>query len=162
MVGSRVVQRQNCETKTRNWQDFKKYWRNSSSTGKERRNIKRVKKSIIKMEQHKISKFLNDSTVSKFVTKEWIEVNDLSSDQYSVNKKKRFKTSMLRSDSCDYSDAYIVVKGKISVTDTDNANRRNEKLVSKNNVPFRSSISKINNALVDKQKILILLCPCMI
>ena len=67
---------------------------------------------------------------------------------------------MLRSDSCDYSDAYIVVKGKISVTDTDNANRRNEKLVSKNNVPFRSSISKINNALVDKQKIL--LCPCMI
>ena len=162
MVGSRVVQRQNCETKTRNWQDFKKYWRNSSSTGKERRNIKRVKTSIIKMEQHKISKFLNDSTVSKFVTKEWIEVNDLSSDQYSVNKKIRFKTSMLRSDSCDYSDAYIVVKGKISVTDTDNANRRNEKLVSKNNVPFRSSISKINNALVDKQKILILLCPCMI
>ena len=69
---------------------------------------------------------------------------------------------MLRSDSCDYSDAYIVVKGKISVTDTDNANRRNEKLVSKNNVPVRSSISKINNALVDKQKILILLCPCMI
>ena len=69
---------------------------------------------------------------------------------------------MLRSNSCDYSDAYIVVKGKISVTDTDNANRRNEKLVSKNNVPFRSSISKINNALVDKQKILILLCPCMI
>ena len=69
---------------------------------------------------------------------------------------------MLRSDSCDYSDAYIVVKGKISVTDTDNANRRNEKLISKNNVPFRSSISKINNALVDKQKILILLCPCMI
>ena len=69
---------------------------------------------------------------------------------------------MLRSDSCDYSDAYIVVKGKISVTDTDNANRRNEKLVSKNNVPFRSSISKINNALVDKQKILILLCPYMI
>ena len=114
------------------------------------------------MEQHKISKFLNDSTVSKFVTKEWIEVNDLSSDQYSVNQKIRFKTSMLRSDSCDYSDAYIVVKGKISVTDTDNANRRNEKLVSKNNVPFRSSISKINNALVDKQKILILLCPCMI
>ena len=69
---------------------------------------------------------------------------------------------MLRSDSCDYSDAYIVVKGKISVTDTDNANRRNEKLVSKNNVPVRSSISKINNALVDKQEILILLCPCMI
>ena len=56
-------------------------------------------------------KLLNDLTVSKFVTKNWMEVNDLSSDQYSVNKNM-FKTSMLRSDLCDYSDAYIVVKEK--------------------------------------------------
>ena len=53
------------------------------------------------MEHYKISKLLNNSTVSKFVTREWIEVNDLSSDQYSVNKIIRFKTSMLRSDLCD-------------------------------------------------------------
>ena len=48
------------------------------------------------MEHYKISKLLNDSIVSKFLTKKWIEVNDLSSGQYSVNKNIWFKTSMLR------------------------------------------------------------------
>ena len=41
------------------------------------------------MQNCKLSKSLNDSTVSKFVTKKWIEVNDLSSDPYSVNKNIR-------------------------------------------------------------------------
>ena len=44
------------------------------------------------MEHYKISKPLKNSTVSKFVTKKWIEVDDLSSGQYSVNKNIRFKT----------------------------------------------------------------------
>ena len=44
------------------------------------------------MEDYIISKLLNDSTVSKFVTKKWVEVNDLSSDLSFI----RFKTSMLR------------------------------------------------------------------
>ena len=57
------------------------------------------------MEHHKISKLINKSTVSKFLTKKWIEGLDLSRGQYSVNKNIRFKTSMLRSDLCDYSDA---------------------------------------------------------
>ena len=61
------------------------------------------------MEHYKISNLLNDSTLSQFVTKKWIKVNDLSSGQYSVNKNIRFKTSMFRSDLCVYSDAYIVV-----------------------------------------------------
>ena len=42
-------------------------------------------------------------------------MNDLSSRQYSVNKNIRFKTSMLKSDLCDYSDVYIVVKRGINV-----------------------------------------------
>ena len=67
------------------------------------------------MRNYKISKLLNDSTVSKFVTKKWIEVNDLSSDQYSVNKNIRFRASVLKSDLFDYSDAYIVAKGRIGV-----------------------------------------------
>ena len=66
------------------------------------------------MEHYKISKLLNKSTVSKYVTNKWIEVNYLSSSQFSINKNIRFKTSMLRSDLCDYSDAYIVVKGTIT------------------------------------------------
>ena len=44
---------------------------------------------------------------------------------------------------------HIVVKGRISVTGTNNANRRNKKLTFKNNAPFRSCISKINNTFVD-------------
>ena len=62
------------------------------------------------MEHQKMSKLLNNSTVSKFVRRKWIEVNDLSGGQYSVNTNIRFKTPMLRPDLCDYSDAYIVVK----------------------------------------------------
>ena len=91
------------------------------------------------MEHYKVSKLLNDSTVSKFLTKKWVEVSDLSSSQHSVNKNIRFQTSMLRSNLCDQSDAYIVaVKGIMSVTGTKSNNRRN-------NAPFRSFISKIND-----------------
>ena len=75
------------------------------------------------MEHYKIPKLLNDSTVSKFVTKKWIEVKDLSSGQYSGNKNIRFKTSMLRPDLYDYSDAYIVVKETITV-DRDNDDKK--------------------------------------
>ena len=101
------------------------------------------------MEHCKISKLLNDSTVSKFVTKNWLKVKDLSSGQNSANKNIRFKTSMLRSHLCDYSDAYIFVKEIIFVTDTNAANGRNKKLVFKNDGPFRLCITKINNTLVD-------------
>ena len=77
---------------------------------KRRKNIKQIKRSIIKMEHYKICKLLHNSTVLTFVTKNWIEVNDSSSGQYSVNKNIRFKTSVSRSDLFNYSDAYIVVK----------------------------------------------------
>ena len=49
----------------------------------------------------------------------WIQVNDLSDGQYSVNKNTRFKTFVLRSDMSDYSDAYIVVSSTITVEGTD-------------------------------------------
>ena len=114
------------------------------------------------MEHHKILKLLNDSTVSKFVTRKWIEVNDLPSGQYSVNKNIRFKTPMLRSDLCYDNDACIVVKGEITVTSTANANKRNKNLTFKNDAPFRSCISKINNTIRDMQKILTLLFRCII
>ena len=113
------------------------------------------------MEHCKIYKLLNDSTVSKFVTKKWIEVNDLSSGQYSVNKDVRFKTSMSRSDLCDYSNAYIVMKGGISVADTNDANRRNKKLTFKNNAPFVSCITKINNTFVDNPEDHDIVCQCI-
>ena len=76
-------------------------------------------------------------------------MNDLSGGKYSDNKNIRFETSILRSDFCDFSDVYIVVKGRISVTSTANANRRNKNLTFKNNASFRSCISTINKTLID-------------
>ena len=55
---------------------------------------------------------------------------------------------MLRSDLCDYSDAYIIVKGRITVRGN-NAKRINKKLTFKKNTPFRSYILKINNKLIE-------------
>ena len=55
---------------------------------------------------------------------------------------------MLRSDLRDFSDAYIVVKGIITVTEQDNA-KRNKSVVFKNNAPFMNCISKVNSVQID-------------
>ena len=99
--------------------------------------IKRIKTSVIKMEQYKRSKLLSDSSVSTCLTKNWIEVNYPSGDQYSYDKNIRFKSLMLRSDLCDYGDVYTVVKGRISVTGTNTASRWSKKLTFKNNAPLK-------------------------
>ena len=51
---------------------------------------------------------------------------------------------MVRSDLCDYSGAYIVVKGEITVTEPNN-NAHDKTLASENNAPFTRYILKINN-----------------
>ena len=83
----------------------------------------------------------DDKDLPRFVTKKWIEVYDRSEKNYSVNKEIRMKTPMLRSDLCDFSDAYIVVKGTIIVTNPNNA-KRNKAVAFKNNAPL-IYISKI-------------------
>ena len=84
----------------------------------------------------------------KICVKKWVKVSDLLSDQYTVNKNIRFKTSMLRSNLCDYSDAYIVVKGKITVNSSNDANKIIKNLTFKINAPFRLSISKISKTFI--------------
>ena len=74
------------------------------------------------MEFQKLVNLL-DKDLPRFVTRKWIEVYDQSEKNYSVNKEVRIKTPMLRSDLCDFSDAYIVAKGNIIVTNPDNAKR---------------------------------------
>ena len=73
----------------------------------------------LKMEFQKIVNFLeatsDDKDFPRFLTKKWIEVYDQSKGNYNVNKEIRIKTSMLRSDLCDFNDAYIVAKGNIIV-----------------------------------------------
>ena len=69
------------------------------------------------MEYQKIANLLDSASnqPSKFRTKNWVEINDESRGTYSVNRQIIFKTSMLRSSLCDYSDACILVKGNITV-----------------------------------------------
>ena len=63
----------------------------------------------------------------RFITKKWREVHDQTGDTYNTNKQKRFKILMLKSDLCDYSDAYIVVKGIITVSATAGVNNVRDK-----------------------------------
>ena len=93
--------------------------------------------------------------LSKFVTREYVEVSSLSN-TYNENKSIRFKTPMLRSNLCDYSDAYILVKGTITVTaprvNNDASNirdKRNRPVILKTNAPFVSCITRINGELIE-------------
>ena len=65
------------------------------------------------MEYQKIANLLDDNKSNqppKFRTKNWVEINDESRGTYNVNSQIKFKTTMLKSNLCDYSDAYILVK----------------------------------------------------
>ena len=113
------------------------------------------------MEFNKINNLLGSAhdKVPRFITKKWIEVQSQSGNTYNTSKPIRFKTSMLRSDLCDYSDAYVWVKGKITVTNpNDNANF-NKELILKNNAPFISCISKTNGELVENAEDLDIVMP---
>ena len=74
------------------------------------------------MEYKNITNLLDDSSnkTSKFRTRNWIEINDESRGTYNDDKQIKFKTAMLKSSLCDYSDAYILVKGKITITGAGN------------------------------------------
>ena len=82
----------------------------------------------IKLELQKIANFLDgtsdDQELPRFVTKKWIEVYAQSEKNYNPNKESRIKTSILRSDLCDFSDAYIVVEGDITLEGDKDANKR--------------------------------------
>ena len=93
--------------------------------------------------------------LSKFVTREYVRVNSLLN-TYNKNKSIRFKNPMLRSNLCDYSDAYILFKGTNTVTGpgaNNSANnitdKQNRPLILKNNAPFGSCITRINDELIE-------------
>ena len=83
---------------------------------------------------------------------------DQSEKSYNTNKEIRIKTSMLRSDLCDFSDAYIIVKEDITVTNPNNA-KRNKAVAFKNNAPFINCISKINGIKIDNAEDLDVVIP---
>ena len=100
---------------------------------------------------------------SKFRTRNWVEINDESRGAYNVNSQIKFKTTMLKSSLCDYSDAYILVKGTISVNNTAAAdaavNNTNKKVIFKNCAPFTNCISEINDTQIDNAKDIDIVMP---
>ena len=102
------------------------------------------------MEYDKINNLFGSESenLSKFATREYVRVNSLSN-TYNENKSIRFKTPMLRSDLCDYADAYILVNGAILVNGLNPRDRQNRPLILKNNAPFVSRITRINNELIE-------------
>ena len=82
----------------------------------------------IKMKFQKITNFLNitsdDKNSPRLVTKSWIEVYDQPEKSYSPKKEIRIKMLMLRSDLCDFSDAYIVVKEEVTVIGGSNSSKK--------------------------------------
>ena len=120
------------------------------------------------MEYQKIANLLDDNKSnqpSKFRTKNWVEINDESRGTYNVNSQIKFKTTMLKSSLCDYSDAYILVKGTITITGAgaDAAGRQagesDKGVVFKNCAPFTNCISEINNTQVDNAKDIDIVMP---
>ena len=110
------------------------------------------------MEYQKIANLIEGTSnqPSKFRTRNWVEIIDESRGVYNINSQIEFKITMLKSSLCDYSDAYILVKGTISVTNTAAAgvaaNNINKKVIFKNCAPFTNCISKINNTQIDNAK----------
>ena len=79
------------------------------------------------MEYQKIINLLDrqSNQLSKFKTKKWIEISDGLMGTYNTNKQIKFKTTMLKPSLCGYSDAYILVKGRITIIGVgDNAGAR--------------------------------------
>ena len=106
------------------------------------------------MEHDKINNLLGSQSekLSKFVTRDYVRVNSLSY-TYNENKSIRFKTPMLRSDLCDYANAYILVNDTTTVTASAGASNirdtKNRPLILKNKAPFISCITKINDELIE-------------
>ena len=117
------------------------------------------------MEYQKIANLIDDTSnqPSKFRTRNWVEINDESRGAYNVNSQIKFKTTMLKSSLCDYSHAFIPVKGTISVNNTAAAgaavNNDDRKVIFKNCAPFTNCINEINNTQIDNAKDIDIVMP---
>ena len=126
------------------------------------------------MEYQKITNLLDNASnqPSKFKTINWVEINE-SRGTYTSNDI-RFKTAMLRSSLCDYGDAYILVKGTITITGNAGAepnptaaqllaarqaDERDKGVTFKNCAPFTKCISRINNTDIDNAQDIDIVMP---
>ena len=118
------------------------------------------------MEQQKVANLLGSASNQppKFKTRNWVEINDELRERY-TSKDIKFKTAMLRSNLFDYADAYILVKGTITITGAgynDTAKRLDERhkgIIFKNCAPFTKCISRINNTDIDNAQDIDIVIP---
>ena len=107
------------------------------------------------MEYQKTANLIDNASNQppKFRTRNWVEINDESRGAYNINSQIKFKTTMLNSSLCGYSDPYILIMGAISANNTAAAavaaNNTNKKVIFKNCAPFTNCISEINNTQID-------------
>ena len=117
------------------------------------------------MEFQKIANLLDGASNQpfKFKTKNWVEINDTSRGPCNLNNQIKFKTTMLKSSLCDYSDAYILIEGTITVNNTAaadaDANNTNKKVMFKNCAPFTNCMSENNNTIADNTKDIDIVMP---
>ena len=119
------------------------------------------------MKHQKIINLL-DSTQnepSKFITRNWVETNDQSRGTYNASNQIKFKTSMIKSNLCNYNDAYIPFSRTITISgDREDdaaklADERNKEVIFKTCTPFTDCISEINNTQIDNPKLIDVVMP---
>ena len=118
------------------------------------------------MKYQKIANLLESTSdnLSKFRTRNWVELNDESRGSY-ANNDIRFKTTMLTSILCDYADSYILVKDAITITGAGDhaaairADERGKGVTFKNSAPFTKCISRINNTDIDNSRDIDIVMP---
>ena len=107
------------------------------------------------MENQKIINLLNKDDIDSehFATKKWYIINDENNTNYGVNKDTgennpdtiKYNTRVLKTNLCDYAEAYILIDGTIRATNAVNATR----LALKNCAPFTKCNLEINDEHVD-------------
>ena len=119
------------------------------------------------MQYQKIANFLDNASnlPFKFSTENWVEINDESRGGYTTGSDTKFKTTMLSSSLCDYADAYILVKGTITITGAGDdaaarrADKRNQAVIFKNCARFTKCINKINGTEIDNAQNIDIVMP---
>ena len=106
------------------------------------------------MERQKILNLLNEANYSKFVTRKWNIVNDNSKANYGEGHEITYNTEVLKSNLCDYNDAYILATGYITVT-----TGLQIQVVFKKCAPFIKCITKIDGATINQAENLDLVMP---
>ena len=106
------------------------------------------------MEHQKILNLLNEANDSKFVTRKWNIVNNILKSNYDAANEITYKTEVSKSNLCNYNDAYILVRGDITVTAAPAT-----QVAFKNCVPFTKCIAKIDGTTVDNAEDLGLVMP---